>query len=120
MGLLGAVGLIKRKKAMKEFISEEDVVKIVEKHTKGNYLISKAQAKMISEDVIKHHEEAMAKAKDIAFDAWSSQFGGDECNFCGVLLNEAIEYFFDTKENMRRVFDIWYNDKYESDEEKLK
>lgn len=46
---------------MKELISEEDVVKIVEKHTKGNYLISKAQAKMISEDVIKRHEEAMKR-----------------------------------------------------------
>ena len=92
---------------MKELISEEDVVKIVEKHTKGNYLISKAQAKMISEDVIKHHEEAMAKARDVAFDAWSVQFGGDE---------EAIEYFFDTKENMRKAFDDWYNEKYGSDE----
>ena len=61
----------------------------------------------IADKINQRHEEAIMKAKEIAFEAWMIQFNGDQ---------DAIDYFFGSKENMRKAFDEWYDKKYETNE----
>ena len=99
------------KEAMKELISEEEILWFIQQETGVKYKdITDA---LFSEQVIyahiskwnKRHEKAMTKAKEIAFKAWSKEFKDDD---------EAIDYFFGSKENMRKAFDEWYDKKYET------